>query len=215
MYTEDDLLPLSALQHLLYCERQCALIHIECLWVENRYTAEGRILHERVHSSGQEARGKLRTEFGVRLRSMTLGVVGQADVVEYHRLDDPQGKSGRWRPYPVEYKRGRAKQQNWDRVQLCAQAICLEEMLGLDVLRGALFYGKTRRRQDVTFDTHLRIQTTETAKRLHTLIDGNRTPVAEYGTKCRRCSFLQSCLPKAVDGSKSAQDYLNSIISAG
>ena len=108
-------------------------------------------MHERVHTADRESRGKIRIEFGVPLRSLSLGLVGQADVVEYHKVDEPQGRSGRWRPFPVEYKRGRAKKENWDRVQLCAQALCLEEMLGVDVPHGALFYGKTRRRQGCAY----------------------------------------------------------------
>jgi CRISPR-associated exonuclease Cas4 len=212
MYSEDDLLPLSALQHLLFCERQCALIHVERLWVENRYTAEGRIMHERVHTAHPEWRGKVRIEFGVPLRSLTLGLVGQADVVEYHKFDDSHGGFCKLRPYPVEYKRGRTKKENWDRVQLCAQAICLEEMIGVDVPRGALFYGKMRRRQDVLFDAGLREKTADTAKRLHALIDCQRTPAPEYAGKCERCSFLGVCLPKVLDKGKSAVDYLQTII---
>ena len=165
-YAEGDLLMLSALQHLLFCERQCALIHVEQQWEENRYTAEGRILHERVDDSRPESRGDVRVEFGVALRSMRLGLVGKADVVEFHRPTatshkrlSPQG----WVPFPVEYKRGRPKKKDWDKVQLCAQALCLEEMLDCAVSSGALFYGKTRRRVDVVFDGELRRKTEDTA----------------------------------------------------
>ena len=151
MYSEDELLPLSALQHLLFCERQCALIHIEQAWSENLFTAEGRIMHERVDSGGRESRGAVRLAYGLALHSFRLGLAGKADVVEFHR-----DGAGNWQPFPVEHKRGRAKKENWDRVQLCAQAICLEEMLGTAVPAGALFYGKSRRRQDVVFDAELR-----------------------------------------------------------
>ncbi len=123
IYTEDQLLPLSALQHLLFCERQCALIHVERQWAENRFTAEGRIMHERPHREERTARGRIRIEYALALRSLFLGLAGQADVVELYRNE------GRWRPFPVEYKRGRPKKDDCDRVQLCAQAICLEEML--------------------------------------------------------------------------------------
>ena len=211
MISVEDLIPLSALQHLLYCERQCALIHVERQWVENRYTAEGRIMHERVHASGGEVRGKVRTEFGVALRSLTLGLVGQADVVEYHRVEDVGSGSLEWQPFPVEYKRGRAKKADWDRVQLCAQAICLEEMLQVDVPNGALFYGKTRRRLDVQFDPELRSLTIRTAARLHQMVEERRTPPPIYGGRCDRCSFVESCLPKAVGKSKSAKRYLQRI----
>ncbi len=127
-YNEDDLIQLSALQHLLFCERQCALIHIEQVWAENMFTAEGKIMHERVDSSKSESRGKVRVEFSVPLRSLRLGLVGKADVVEFHQ------KSGEWHPFPVEYKRGKPKMNNCDKVQLCAQALCLEEMLEVEII---------------------------------------------------------------------------------
>ena len=135
MYSEDDLLPLSALQHLLFCERQCALIHVEQTWVENRFTAEGRIMHERVHEADRESRRDVRLEYSMPMRSLQLGVVGKADVVEFHRdTEDPEDL---WRPFPVEYKRGKPKKGNYDKVQLCAQALCLEEMLNIEVSAGA------------------------------------------------------------------------------
>ena len=146
MYSESDLLPLSGLQHILFCERQCAFIHLEREWTENRFTAEGRIMHERVHVQAHETRKDVRIEFSVPIRSFTLGLTGQADVVEFH----PD------RVRPVEYRRGREKKDNWDRVQLCAQALCLAEMLGLDISEGDLFYGKIRRRRTVRFDHPLR-----------------------------------------------------------
>lgn len=126
IFAEDDLLVLSALQHLLFCARQCALIHVEQLWLENRLTAEGRILHERVHTAAKESRRKVRIEFDMSIRSLELGLIGRADVVAFHLQ-----KNGEWLPYPVEYKRGRPKKDNSDRVQLCAQALCLEEMMSV------------------------------------------------------------------------------------
>ncbi len=214
-YTEDDLLPLSGLQHLLFCERQCALIHIEQEWTENLYTAEGRILHEHVDTGQSESRGDVRIEYSVPLRSLRLGLVGKADVVEFHRQksDDgsiPGSPSG-WRPFPVEYKRGKQKKQDWDKVQLCAQALCLEEMLEIEVSKGALFYGKTRRRQDVAFDHDLRRKTEETAHRLHDFIRNGRTPAPAYTKSCDRCSFIDSCLPKALDGHKSVKKYMKDL----
>jgi len=212
MYTEDELLPLSALQHICFCERQCALIHIEQQWTENRYTAEGRIMHERVHMANHESRGKIRIACGVPLRSLTLGLVGQADVVEFHKMEADDGRSHLWQPFPVEYKRGKAKKENWDRVQLCAQAICLEEMVGLVILCGALFYGKTRRRQEVKFDGNLRAETADTARRLHDLVASGRTPEPVYAARCESCSFLELCLPKTMGGQKSALAYLQKIV---
>ena len=152
MYSEDDLIPLSALQYLIFCKRQCALIHIEQAWAENLFTAEGKIMHERVHAADRQSRGKVRIEYSMWLRSLRLGLIGKADVVEFHRKSVSQ-KTGSavWQPFPVEYKRGKPKKNNCDKVQLCAQALCLEEMLNVEVPSGALFYGKKRRRTDVVF----------------------------------------------------------------
>ena len=216
MYTDDDLVPISALQHLLFCERQCALIHVEQQWVENLYTAEGRIMHERVDSGRSESRGKVRIASGLPLRSLRLGLVGKADVVEFHREEgDATPKSAGvrgWRPFPVEYKRGRPKKEAWDKVQLCAQAICLEEMLGVDVPHGALFYGKTRRRVDVVFNADLRRETEEATLRLHGLIASGATPPANYDDKCEACSFMSMCLPKATTGRRSVARYLAKVL---
>jgi len=214
-YTEDDLLPLSALQHLLFCERQCALIHIEQMWVENLYTAEGRILHERVDSGRSESRGNVRLAFSVPLRSLRLGLSGKADVVEFHCEEGEvvrnQVGPHCWRPFPVEYKRGRPKKEAWDEVQLCAQAICLEEMLAAGVPEGALFYGKTRRRVNVVFDEKLRNETEKAARRLHALVDSGRTPPPVCTPVCERCSFVEKCLPHTLDRPKSVKSYLETL----
>ena len=199
-YTEDDLIQLSALQHLVFCERQCALIHIEQLWSENLFTAEGRIMHDKVDTANRESRGNIRIEYGVPMRSLRLGLIGKADVVEFHRKDD-----GAWIPFPVEYKRGKPKIDDCDKVQLCAQAICLEEMLNIEIREGALFYGQTRRREDVKFDSPLRKETEEAAKKVHELIESGITPKAEYSKKCERCSLVDLCLPKV---SSKASNYL-------
>ena len=206
MYTEDDLLPLSGLQHLLFCERQCALIHIEQSWAENRFTAEGRVMHERVHKEDRESRGAIRVEYSMALRSLRLGLIGKADVVEFHREGDQP--AAKWLPFPVEYKRGKPKKDNSDKVQLCAQALCLEEMLGLEVKSGALFYGKTRHRQDVNFDDRLRAETEETAAGFHRLFEAGKTPKAVYTKRCDSCSMKSLCLPKIVDKSRSIERYL-------
>jgi len=199
-YTEEDLIQLSALQHLVFCERQCALIHIEQLWSENVLTAEGKIMHEKVDTANRESRGKLRIEYGVPMRSLRLGLIGKADVVEFHKKDD-----GTWQPFPVEYKRGKPKIDDCDKVQLCAQAICLEEMMNVEILEGALFYGQTRHRYDVNFDSTLRKETEESAMRLRVLIASGITPKAEYSAKCKKCSLVELCLPKV---SKKASNYL-------
>jgi len=221
MFDEDDLLPISALQHLAFCERQCALIHLEGLWAENRLTAEGRQLHDRTDEPETEARGDVRIARGLRLRSLRLGLTGKADVVEFRRLplpvgsappepttDHPQPPSvAAWRPFPVEYKRGRPKANRCDEVQLCAQALCLEEMLGVEVPAGAVFYGKTVRRLEVVFDLKLRLETEAAAARLHELIRAGRTPPALYDKKCESCSLINLCLPKVATG-RSAERYL-------
>jgi CRISPR-associated exonuclease Cas4 len=201
---EEDLIPLSALQHLLYCERQCGLIHVDGVWTENRYTAEGRVLHERAHESGSQTRGNVRTETGVYLRSTVLGLIGQADVVEFY-----QEASGGWQPYPVEYKRGRAKPGDWDRVQLCAQAVCLEEMLGVAVPLGAIYYDQPRKRERVEIDDPLRGRTKAAATRAREIIALGILPQAEEGPRCRRCSLASICLPEV--SKRSIRNYLSSI----
>ncbi|MBU1183277.1 MAG: CRISPR-associated protein Cas4 [Proteobacteria bacterium] len=200
---EDDLIMLSALQHMVFCPRQCALIHIEQVWAENRQTAEGRIMHERVHEENRESRGNLRVEYGVPLRSLRLGLIGKADIVEFHRMED-----GTWQPFPVEYKRGKPKADDCDKVQLCAQALCLEEMLNARILKGALFYGKTRRRLDVSFDEKLRQKTEETARNVRVLLDSGRTPLPVYTKKCESCSLVGECLPKTMGKRRSVKNYL-------
>jgi CRISPR-associated exonuclease Cas4 len=188
-----DLVPLSALQHYLFCPRQCALIHVERLWAENLLTAEGRILHERSDKPGQASRGERRVVQGMPIRSRALGVAGIADVVELSR------EHGRWRPYPVEYKRGRPKAHRSDEVQLCAQALCLEEMFGVAVPEGALFYGKVRRRTVVAFDDELRALTRAVAAATRELLGAGRTPPPVYEAKrCDTCSLLQLCRPKRL-----------------
>jgi len=200
VYTEEELLPISALQHLAYCPRQCALIHLEQVWAENRYTAEGNLLHARADAGKGETRGDCVTARGLRLHSFALGLAGIADVVEFQRIPaggcQLAGRQGLWKPHPVEYKRGRPKGSDCDQVQLCAQAICLEEMLGTEVMEGSLFYGKTRRRTPVCFDSDLRGRTQLLADELHTLWEEGRTPMPEYGTKCERCSLQSLCQPR-------------------
>lgn len=192
-------LPLSALQHLLFCERQCALIHVERLWEENRFTAEGRVLHEKVDEGRGESRPGVRITRSLQLRSGALGLHGVADVVELHRRPD-----GGWQPFPVEYKRGKPKAHDADLVQLCAQAMCLEEGFNIPVPEGALFYGQTRRRLDVLFDNNLRTLTIETAASLHALISSGKTPRAVREKKCEACSLLEVCLPESMSRPRGA-----------
>lgn len=194
-FLEADLVPLSALQHYMVCPRQCALIHVEQSWVESRLTAEGRILHEKADAGGVEKRRDVKRAFGLPIRCLRLGLVGRADVVEFHRQTD-----GTWRPYPVEHKRGRRKQEDWDRVQLCAQALCLEEMLGVSVPEGALFYGKEQRREVVAIGERLRHETEEVCAAVHRLLMEGHTPPPVYAKKCESCSLIDICLPQKVGG---------------
>jgi CRISPR-associated exonuclease Cas4 len=216
MYAEDEFLPISALQHLVFCPRQCALIHIEQAWDENRLTAEGRNLHDKTHEAETESRPGIRVARSLRLHSFRLGLSGQADVVEFMLLPKGasngiilDGVSGRWQPFPVEYKRGKPKFINCDIVQLCAQALCLEEMLNVKIEKGALFYGRPRRRQEVIFDDKLRKETETFAMELHKLIRERITPQARYEKKCDSCSLFSLCMPKITGVRKNIENYLS------
>ncbi len=202
MFSEDELVPLSALQHMAFCERQCALIHIEQQWAENRLTVEGEVLHERVHGMESEGRPGLVVARGLRIQSRRLGFTGQADLVEFRlRAAEERGcvrlaeRDGWWRAFPVEYKRGRPKPDRRDEVQLCAQALCLEEMLTVEIPEGAIFYGQPRRRWPVAFDAGLRGETEVLAARIHALLASGKTPAAVYEKKCKSCSLIDLCMP--------------------
>lgn len=233
MHAPADLIPLSALQHYLYCPRRCALIHLEQIWTESMHTAEGRILHEKAHSGAAETRGSLKTVTGLALRSLSLGLTGQADVVEFQRDATSENL---WHAYPVEYKRGRGKSIAADSVQLCAQALCLEEMLGAmaeansnprgsksrhtayatHIPEGALFYGKTRRRTVVVFDAALRETTRRAAASVHELFHAGRTPpppsLEMVNAICPECSLREECLPLPLARQRSASHYLASLL---
>lgn len=206
MFAEDDLLPLSALQHLLFCRRQCALIHIERVWTENVFTVRGDILHERAHEQGYASRDGVRIARAVPLRSLELGLSGVADVVEFH-----EGKDGEV-VFPVEYKLGQPKADACDTVQLCAQALCLEEMLSRPIAAGAVFYGRTRRRLSVAFDTELREATRAVCADLHAFIRAGRTPEARFDKRCRACSLEATCLPRVCQGKRSVRAYLRDAV---
>lgn len=198
MYSEDELLPLSGLQHLSFCERQWALIHVEGLWEESSDTLRGKFFHERVDTSGYSCRAGLRAERSVRLASYVYGLYGVADIVEYG-IDDKSSIM------PVEYKVGKPKVEDWDRLQVCAQALCLEEMEGIRIDAGALFYGETRRREVVEITEKLRGRVECLARRMHELYALGLTPKAEARSRCRRCSLREECLPSI--GERSALDY--------
>lgn len=187
---EDGLIPLSALQHHLFCPRQSALIHVEGLWAEDGATAEGRLLHEKVDAGRSETRPGVRVARGIALRSFALGVAGRADAVEFHGHPS--------QPFPVEYKRGQPKVHRADEVQLCAQAICLEEAFGMMVPEGALFYGTTRRRLAVRFDEGLRTLTARVAMEARDNILARRTPMPVLMPGCRKCSLHDLCQPERL-----------------
>ena len=197
-----DLVPLSALQHYLYCPRQCALIHLEQQWADNRQTAEGHLLHKRADAPKAEQRRGIRTVTAMPLLALELGITGKADVVEFH-----SGAEGE-RAFPVEYKRGRPKSHRADEVQLCAQALCLEAMLGMPVTAGALFYGQTRRRHDVVFDEALRTLTRDTIAETRAMLASGQTPTARYDARrCDRCSLIDLCQPRLL-GRRSVAGWL-------
>lgn len=221
MNTDDDLIMISALQHFLFCPRQCALIHIEKVWEENYLTAAGRTLHERVDRTGSETRKNVHLATALNLVSKRLGIMGVADMVEFQKTDSAVNgegvtvavklpkKSGLWKPFPIEYKRGSPKQHRADEVQLCAQALCLEEMLGVTIPAGALFYGETRRRTDVTFDDELRALTEETVKSARELLQSGVTPPPVLTKGCKACSLVDLCRPEDFCKNISAKRWMN------
>ena len=220
LYSEDDLLPLSGLQHLAFCERRWALIHLEQQWEENLFTAEGKLLHEKAHSAEIESRPEVLVRRTLPLRSFRLGISGQADIVEFLPCEGAEPgvpmprRKGLWKPYPVEYKRTRDQHGSMAyHIQLCAQALCLEEMLQVPVPAGAVFDGKAKRRDVVNFDEPLRQEVERLAARMHQILQSGRTPQAVYAKKCEGCSMKPVCLPSAVESS-SASRYLARAIDA-
>lgn len=211
VYNEEDYLQLSGLQHFSFCRRQWALIHIEQQWAENLRTADGRILHEKAHdAAAREKRGGLIVTRDMRVHSATLGISGSCDVVEFQRGETGiplSGQEGLWQPYPVEYKRGTPKISDTDRLQLCAQAICLEEMLGCDIPEGAVFYGEIRRREVIDLDAELRKRVRDLLSQMHDLYSRSHTPKVKPTKGCNACSLKELCLPKLMK-KRSAMDYL-------
>lgn len=200
---EDLLLPISALQHYLFCPRQCALIHVERLWAENAATTEGRILHKKVDGGKADRRAGLQTFRSVPLRSFQLAIAGVADVVE--KRGDTL--------IPVEYKRGRPKAHRADEVQLCAQALCLEEMFGVSVPEGVLFYGAARRRHPVMIDAELRGLTMRIAENVRDMINAARTPPPVWSVKlCGACSMADLCRPKRMTNPPVVAKWLTQMI---
>ena len=211
VYEESDFLQLSGLQHFKFCRRRWALIHIEQQWAENFRTMDGALMHQNAHNSEfRESRGDLFITRGVSVFSSTLGVSGQCDVLEYHRGTTGiplRGKEGLWQPYPVEYKRGNPREDTGDTLQLCGQAMCLEEMLCCDIPEGALFYGEIRRRVVVPFTEELRAQVRELLAQMHDLYHRGYTPKVKPSKSCNACSLKELCLPKLMKN-RSVAAYL-------
>lgn len=199
MYSDDELLPLSGLQHFAYCERQYALIHVDQVWSESAETLRGEFFHERVDTVGYECSSGVRAERRVRLKSSELGLYGVADIVEF----ELEGENVR--VTPVEYKVGRPKKRDWDRLQVAAQAMCLEEMYESVVKVGFIFYGETRHRESVSIDRELRQRVFEVACRMHEVYESQSVPKAVYTNLCKRCSLLDDCMP--VITAKDASRY--------
>lgn len=189
------LINISALQHFAFCQRQCALIHLERVWQENYLTAHGQQLHERVDSGEPETRKGVRFERGVVVTAPRLGLTGKLDLLEHHRQTDQF--------VPVEYKRGKPKISDIDKVQLCAQALCIEEMLSVTVTHGALWYWQTRKRTDIEIDHQLRSKTKALIARVQQLFKTRKTPPPTTGKHCKACSLIEICQPDLThnDGS--------------
>jgi CRISPR-associated exonuclease Cas4 len=200
---EEEYLMLSGIQHFAFCKRQWALIHVEQYWAENVLTFEGRQLHEKADDPYiGEKRGDRIISRAVPLVSHRLGVYGVADVIEFHRCEEGESgvslpsRKGRWRPYPIEYKRGKPKSDNYDELQVCLQAICLEEMFEVEIPEGALFYGEIERRTRVELTLELRAYVATMLGEMHELLRRGTTPSEPYNARCDRCSLYEGCHPK-------------------
>jgi len=186
---ENDLIMISTLEHYSYCPRQCALIHLEQIFEENLYTLRGQAVHEQVDEPEVTMEKGIRVERALPLWSHRLGLVGKADVVEFHGVT----------PYPVEYKHGPRREKEHDDLQLCAQALCLEEMTGQNIPKGAIFHHSSRRRREVEFTASLREKVERSVAEIRTLLAGRTLPPAVNDARCRHCSLQDSCLPSVVD----------------
>jgi|Deesub1362A_J573_1020465.scaffolds.fasta_scaffold18313_1 CRISPR-associated exonuclease Cas4 len=217
-FPEEELLPVSALSDLVFCARRWGLVHLEGLWSDNLATVEGALLHQRVDRPAVEVCEGVRLVRSLEIHSLRLGLVGRADVVEFHPVEQGGVElaelSGRWRVVPVEYKRGRRREELSFEVQLCAQAMCLEEMLGAEIREGLLYFGKTRNRRVVELGEGLRREVERQAARMHRLWRRGETPPPEVGPKCRHCSLEGLCLPGAVRPGRRVRTYLGRAVAA-
>jgi len=205
MEDDEDYILLSAIQHYVFCPRQCFLAYIAGIWDENRFTARGHIMHEKVDSGEDDSRGMKQLVRSLYLKSERLRVVGKADMVEFH-----YGENGIAVPFPVEYKSGKPKQDTSDIAHLCGQAICLEEMLEVNIPSGAIYYGRTRRRYEVSFSEEIRNETEDIIKRIHEMSEIGEIPKARFGKKCRFCSLKDQCQP-GTGSSRSLRNYIETM----
>lgn len=218
MYSDEDLVMISAIQHYIFCPRQCALIHVDGEWEENHLTAAGGVLHEKVDRGGAEKRRDVIQSTSQRVVSRRLGITGIMDMCEFHACAEDAAvengarvavelphRQGCWKPFPVEYKHGKPKANRSDDAQLCAQAMCLEEMFGVSIPRGALFYGKTRQRHDVEFDAGLRDLTERVIEAIHAMDKSGELPPPAFSKSCAACSLVDRCRP--AESGKSAKSY--------
>lgn len=218
MYPEEDYLMLSGIQHFAFCRRQWALIHIEQQWAENYRTADGRLMHHHAHDGNfREKRGDVIITRAMKIASAELGISGECDVVEFHRVQDGialNGLDGTYQVIPIEYKRGQAKADDSDAVQLCAQAMCLEEMLCCEIPQAYLYYGETRRRQTIILDMALREKTSGMIAEMHELFRRQHTPKVKRTKACNACSLKDICLP-VLNKQRSAAAYMAEMLKDG
>jgi CRISPR-associated exonuclease Cas4 len=220
LYAESDLLPLSGLAHMAFCERRWALVHLEQQWADNRFTAEGNHLHEKAHSQQIESRPGVLIRRTLPLHSLRLGLTGQADIVEFEPSTAPHaialpGHRGRWQAFPIEYKRSRDKAGSIAyRIQLCAQAVCLEEMLSTTIPSGAVYDASKRRRELVDFSAPVRNEVERLAEQMHRLLRSGQTPAAVLKPACKGCSMAETCLPGKLDVASSVSSYMRRMLKA-
>lgn len=218
MYSEDDLLMLSGIQHYAFCRRQWGLIHIEQAWHDNYLTIEGSWMHRHVDNPHRSECNKMKVQLNaIHIISYELGLYGVADVLELSKVATPANaitlpnKDGYWSIYPVEYKHGRPKENEVDALQLCAQAMCLEEMHSIEIKAGAIFYGETRHREDIVFDSSLRECVRALSREMHVLMTEGKVPQGRYSSKCRACSLSEICMAQDERLSKDINDYLQQL----
>lgn len=214
-YSEDDYLMISGIQHFKFCRRQWALIHIEQQWEENAHTVTGELMHKRVHDpSLKEKRKDMIIARALPVVSRELGIRGECDLVEFHKCENGismHGHRGLYSVYPVEYKKGKPKLTEEDKLQLAAQVMCLEEMFSIQILEGAIFYGETRRREAVEITEELRAEVRKMFQEMHQYYARNYTPKVKSSKSCNACSLKEICLPK-LGKTVSVQTYINQML---